>query len=112
MKRKTKLSEAQFFALLERALAEADEPLAEIDFDAEEFNVNIDVDDLPPLPAYAPGKPVGAAANVRPLAGTRPISIRLPAHLIHAFRVQAGKVGGGYQTLMNRVLREAASGFV
>ncbi len=110
MGRKTKLSEEQFFAMLDRVLAEADEPLAVMDFDAEEFNASINVDDLPPPPATV--KPVGTAASSSPLNGTRPICIRIPVRVIHAFKAQASKTGGCYQVLMNRAMAAAAAGFV
>lgn len=42
------------------------------------------------------------------VSGTRPITIRIPNRVLQKFHQQADKTGTGYQTLINRVLSEAA----
>ncbi|MBP7484330.1 MAG: BrnA antitoxin family protein [Aquabacterium sp.] len=41
-------------------------------------------------------------------SGTRPITIRIPNRVLQKFHRQADKTGTPYQTLVNRVLSEAA----
>jgi uncharacterized protein (DUF4415 family) len=103
-------AEGDLISQYERIMAAADLPLLEMEFDDAELNA--DLDDLPLLPAVAPVKSVDATGTTSPLTGTHPISIRLPVQVIAAFKAQANKTGGNYQTMMNRALREAASGFV
>jgi predicted DNA binding CopG/RHH family protein len=63
---------------------------------------------LPPPSVKPPTTDTPAAS----LSGTKPICIRVPARVIHAFKVEAAKTGGSYQANMNRVLSVAAAGFV
>lgn len=109
-KRKQTQVKEDFMSMIGGILAAADLPFLEMEFDDAELNA--DLDDLPPLPAVATIKSVGAAGTTLPLNGTHPISIRLPVRVIRAFKAQASKTGGNYQTMMNRALREAVSGFV
>ena len=108
-KKKT-LSEEELTAIKERAKAAADMPVMDMEFDDAELN--LDWDALPPMTMGAPAKAAGAAVSTLPVSGTRPVCIRIPSRVIRAFRSQAEKTGGSYQTIMNRVLREAAAGFL
>lgn len=91
-------------------LAAADAPFPEIDFDIDEFNV--DLDQLFPADYLSELRPVTAAVPLTPVSGTRPILIRVPERVIRAFRIEAERKGVGYQTLMNRALKATADGFV
>lgn len=113
MAHKKKLSEEEFTSIMERALAAADMPVLDVEF--EDGELNLDWDALPPITRVAPAKPTGttdAPVSKIPVSGTCPICIRIPARVIHAFKAQAEKTGGNYQTIMNRTLREAAVGFL
>lgn len=91
-------------------MAAADMPFPEMEFDDLEFN--IDLDALPIMETEAPVKPAGSARSALPLSGTHPISLRVEARVIRAFKVQAAKTGVSYQGIMNYALRQAAAGFV
>lgn len=113
MAHKKKLSEEELASVMESAMAAADMPVLEMEFDDAELS--IDWDALPPMTAPASAKAAGAAGaavSTFPLSGTRPVCIRIPARVIRAFKTQAEKTGGCYQTIMNRALREAAAGFL
>lgn len=97
-------------ALMPRILAAAEAPLAEIEFDPADFNV--DLDELPPADYLSAPGPVTAAVPLRPVSGTRAILIRVPERVIRAFKIEAERTGGHYQTLMNRALKVEAEGFV
>ena len=43
------------------------------------------------------------------VSGSKPITIRIPNRVLHEFRRQTDRTGVPYQTLMNRVLAEAAA---
>jgi hypothetical protein len=104
------MSEVEYVSIMARALAAADEPLLELEFDESEFV--IDWDAPPPVRVAPPVKTGGTGASSLPLSGTHPISIRVPVKILRAFKAQAEKTGVCYQTIMHRALREAAAGFV
>lgn len=110
MASKRKLSLEDLDALLQRIMAVADQPLPGMEFDPAELDVDIDelYSRLPPPSFKSPTTDVPAP----PMSGTQLICIRVPARVIHAFKVQAVKTGGNYQTIMNRALNAAAKGFV
>jgi uncharacterized protein (DUF4415 family) len=93
--------ELDFASLYERIMAAVDQPIESIEFSDEELTFDFDAPVAPPVSVAAPI-----------FAGTRPVSIRVPGRVIHAFKVQAAKSGCGYQTLMNRALRRAAEGYL
>lgn len=116
MARRRKLSPAEFETILDRINAAADQPFPDMNFDFDALDVDVDVDvDFDDLCAWSPVAPVNPPTTDTPapsLCGTRPICIRVPARVIHAFKAQAAKTGGSYQTIMNRALNTAAMGFV
>ncbi|MFZ2309031.1 MAG: hypothetical protein WAW73_06340 [Rhodoferax sp.] len=83
-------------------------PLAELDLPVEELEFDHDSD----IPAFsaAPGVSAGTApvTDSLPACGTHPICIRLPVWVIRAFKAEAAKCGGNYQTLMIRELAAVA----
>jgi predicted DNA binding CopG/RHH family protein len=87
-----------------------DNDIAMIDLDVD---FDLDFDDLQvtgcePTSTESPT----AGERLAPVSGTRSVAIRVPARVLQAFRVQAAKSCIGYQTLMNRALREAAASYV
>lgn len=113
MARKRKFTKEEIKAvkdLMPRILAAADAPFPEIDFDIDEFNV--DLDQLFPADYLSAPRPVTAAVPLPPVSGTRPVFIRVPERVIRAFKIEAQSKGVGYQTLMSRALLQAAEHFV
>lgn len=110
MGRKRKLTKEELQPLFEKIMAVADQPILDMDFDFDDLNLSLDA--LLSLPSYTPPKVSAVAAALPSLSGTRSICIRVPARVIHAFRVQAAKTGGSYQTIMNRALKAAAAGYI
>lgn len=110
MASKKKLSPEEFETILDRIKAAADQPVLDMDFDFDALDVDFD-----DLCAWSPATLVKPSTTDTPapsLSGTRPICIRVPARVIHAYKAQAAKTGGSYQTIMNRALSGAAAGFV
>jgi predicted DNA binding CopG/RHH family protein len=110
MASKKKLSPEEFEMILERIKAAADQPFPDMNFDIDALDVDFD-----DLCAWSPATPVKSSTTDTPaasLSGTKSICIRVPARVIHAFKVEAAKTGGSYQTIMNRALSGAAAGFV
>lgn len=105
-----KLSEEEFETILKRIMAAADQPLPEMVFDP--IELDFDIDGLFARSPEPPVKPPAADTLAASLSGTQPICIRIPARVVHAFKVQADKTGGSYQAIMNRALNTAAAGFV
>lgn len=118
------LSQRQFEKMMSLITTLADRPTPEMKCDFIEFDIDsgvdldidididIDIDELyPPLPLVS--EKLSAIDIPTPtLCGTKPICIRVPARVIHAFKMQAAKTGANYQTIMNRVLNNAVAGFV
>lgn len=110
MASKKKLSPEEFETILDRIKAAADQPFPDMNFDFDALDVDFD-----DLCAWSPTASVKSSTTDTPaasLSGTKPICIRVPARVIHAFKVQAAKTGGSYQRMMNRALNAAAAGFV
>jgi uncharacterized protein (DUF4415 family) len=64
------------------------------------------------LPVKPTGKPIPAGGGLPPVSGTTSITIRIPTLVVQAFKTHADKKGIGYQTYMNRVLKDAVKSFV
>lgn len=106
-KRKS-INEEELRAILARAKAAADEPVAELDFDPTDLTT-----DWSSFPAVSPAaSTVPAGCKPLPASGTQPISIRVPVWVLRSFREQAAKTGISYQTLMNQWLKTGVASFV
>lgn len=102
------MSEEELCAILERAMVAATEPLAQLDMDSLDLDV-----DLSSIPAVTPAaSPIPSGCKPLPASGTHPISIRVPAWVLRSFKEQAVKSGVSYQTLMNRWLKMGVASFV
>ncbi len=97
----TRPTELDFASLYERIVAAADQPIEPMEFSDEEMTIDFDAPVAPPVTVAAPV-----------FVGTRPVTIRIPGRVVHAFQVQAARSGCRYQTLMIRALRRAAEGYV
>lgn len=86
------------------------EPALELDFDAPDFDLDFDFDFSPTAPAPQPVTSK-TPARIAPTTGTIKISLRVPAHVLAAFKARAVNTGLPYQTLANRALSEAVMGF-
>ena len=107
---KKKLTREEFSWVLDRIMEAAKEPLPEFTFIEDDLDL-----ELGELPEFIPSPPVAvtkSAAPLPPLSGTKAIQIRVPARVIRAFKLEAERTGGQYQTLMNRALKAAADRFV
>lgn len=102
------MSEEELCAILERAMGAAREPLAQLDMDS--LDLDIELMSIPAVPPAAPPTPAGC--KHLPASGTHPISIRVPAWVLRSFKEQAIKSGVSYQTLMNRWLKMGVASFV
>lgn len=110
MPRKKEISADDLLAIMKLAMDMSELPHTEISFDLPDSD--FDLSALPPpVFSMARKKSVSDAMSL-PVCGTHPISIRVPARVIRAFKLRALATGCSYQTLMNRALREAAAGFV
>ena len=110
MARKITLTPEEVRATLAMAMAAMDEPAPEFVFDDAFLNFDWEAD-VPTPPAGA-SEPVLLSADKLPAYGSHPISIRVPARVIRAFKAQAARTGGSYQTLMNQALNQATTAFV
>lgn len=110
MERITKITEEDISTVLALAMAAADKPLAELEFDS--ADLDFDLDDFPPATTLTMSKPGSSDESSLPVSGTHPISIRVQARVIRAFKAQAAKSSTGYQSLMNSALKAAADALV
>ena len=110
---KRKLTPEEFNALIPRILAAADAPIAVLEFEPSELDFDLDE---PLANVFSPELPAAPAAKVpeTPVSmyKSHPILIRIPERVIRAFKNEAKRTGGCYQTLMNKFLKVAAEGFV
>ena len=113
MARKRKLTPEEFKALTPRILAAADAPIAVLEFDPSELDFDLDE---PLANVFSPELPAAPAAKVpeTPVSmyKSHPILIRIPERVIRAFKNEAKRTGGHYQSLMNKTLKVTAEGFV
>ena len=113
MARKRKLTPEEFNALIPRILAAADAPIAVLEFEPSELDFDLDE---PLANVFSPELPAAPAAKVpeTPVSmyKSHPILIRIPERVIRAFKNEAKRTGGCYQTLMNKSLKVVAEGFV
>lgn len=118
MARKKKLTPEEFKALVPRILAAAAAPMAVMEFEPSELVFDlIDVDlDESRATVFSSTAPVVPAAKVpeTPVSmyKSHPILIRIPERVILAFKHEAKRTGGHYQTLMNKSLKATSDGFV
>ena len=110
---KRKLTPEEFNALIPRILAAADAPIAVLEFEPSELDFDLDE---PLANVFSPELPATPAAKVpeTPVSmyKSHPILIRIPERVIRAFKNEAKRTGGCYQTLMNKSLKVVAEGFV
>ena len=110
---KRKLTPEEFNALIPRILAAADAPIAVLEFEPSELDFDLDE---PLANVFSPELPAAPAAKVpeTPVSmyKSHPILIRIPERVIRAFKNEAKRTGGCYQTLMNKSLKVVAEGFV
>ena len=118
MARKKKLPPVEFEALLLRILAAADAPMAEMVFEPGELDfdlLDVDQDESQAIDSLS-GPPVAPGAKVpeTPVSmyKTHSILIRVPERVILAFKHEAKRTRGHYQTLMNKSLKATADEFV
>ena len=108
----TTLTEVDLIAILDRALATADLPMPDIEFDPAELEYDPDID-VYPVPSK-PSKPSEEPSVLKPSkvssSGSVSISIRVPVPVVNAFKAMALKKCVGYQTLINRQLRSVLTG--
>ena len=118
MARKKKLTPEEFKALLPRILAAADAPMAVMEFEPSELDldlIDVDLDESQAIvfsstsPAVS-GDPVLPGGAKLPACGTHPICIRIPVSTLRAYKAKAARTGASYQTLMIRALRAGISG--
>lgn len=118
MARKKKLPPVEFEALLQRILAAADVPLAEMVFEPGELDFDLlDVDLVESQAIDSLSRPPAAPAAKAPetpvsMYKTHSILIRVPERVILAFKHEAKRTGGHYQTLMNKSLKTTADKLV
>lgn len=113
-KRKT-ISPELLSVILKHAFAMSDMPFKPLDIDSETLDIDdfdIPLEELPEWPTLADRPVTTKAVPEAFMPGTQRICIRVPARTVQAFKAQATKSGTAYQTLMNRVLREAAEKYV
>ena len=115
---KRKLTPEEFKALIPRISAAADAPIAVLEFEPNELEfdlIDVGVEELHRIEGLrsstGPAVPT-AAATLLHVHGRHPILIRVPKRVIQAFKNEAKRTGGCYQTLMNKSLKVAAEGFV
>ena len=109
MGHKATLIEQDIKKLLAMAMAFADKPL--LDFNFDDDSLNVDIDALMAIPIRKPTMLPELDAIAAPLSGRTRISIRVQNRVKYDFKRQAAKTGTPYQTLMNNVLKAAAEGF-
>ena len=121
MARKKKLTPEEFLALLPRILAAADAPMAVMEFEPSELYFDLGDVDLEEtlstdfLSASLSPSASSASPVSMPTASmykSRPILIRVPERVILAFKHEAKRTGGHYQTLMNKSLKATADELV
>jgi predicted DNA binding CopG/RHH family protein len=100
--------------LMDELLARLDDPKRLVVPDVALESVAIDDDwslltELYPESDKSATKPASTGRLKSTVSGTKPITIRIPKRVLHEFHRQADKTGVPYQTLMNRVLAEAAA---
>ena len=94
MKKHRKLTLKEVNAYLDRAMANLALSLPDLQFD----NVDMDLIDDEFLLEPAFGSPSAATSGAAPIpmSGSCQICIRVPARVVHEFKVQAGKTGRRY----------------
>jgi uncharacterized protein (DUF4415 family) len=107
---KKTLTPENFAEIMSQAISLADQPISELDLS--EIDMDFDSCHYVSAPDAEIAKPSNSSDGKLPACGTHPISIRVPAWVIRAFKAQASPKGVPYQTLMNRALRRAVSGLV
>lgn len=98
--------------IVDRVLDDATLAVMEAEFDADmeatgELIIDDGVEDLESAMPSASTAPSPAPAPCR--TGTQHISIRIPVAVLTACKMQAHKRCLGYQTLINRILKQATS---
>ncbi len=110
--KKNKMTEAQLKVILERAFAERDQPVQDIKFEPAEleYDSDLDVSLIPFKRSKSSEAPSMLTASKVSTSGSVSISIRIPSHVVNAFKAMALEKCVGYQTLMNRQLRLVLAG--
>jgi len=118
MARKKKLTPEEFLALLPRILAAADAPIEVMEFEPSELDfdlIDVDLDESQAIVFSSTSPAVPAAkGSETPVSmyKSHPILIRVPERVILAFKHEAKRTGGHYQTLMNKSLKATADELV
>ena len=107
----------EVIAVMVRALQAPDDLLSDVDWSEYQLEpeVETDLDDFLAITASLSSKrvkPVRTCTALPPVSGTCSVTIRVPAWVVRAYKTDAAKKGIGYQTYMNRVLRDAVKSFV
>ena len=118
MARKKKLTPEEFLALLPRILAAGDAPIEEIEFEPSELDfdlIDVDLDESHTI-VFSSTPPAAPAAKYPEMPvsmyKSHPILIRVPERVILAFKHEAKRTRGHYQTLMNKSLKATADEFI
>lgn len=102
------MTDTQLDSIKLQALAVADLPIAEMNFDESDLDYDCSVlltSSLKSLVARKGGTP---ARSATPTTGAVKVSIRIPALVLAALKSQALATGKPYQALANQALRRAA----
>ena len=117
MARKTSVSRAVVIDVFRRLMAAIEDP-APLDLtglsdgiDCDIPDVDVLIDSLGPMPVLADESTPTTGKVPEYVTGTKHVSIRIPNRVVNAFKAEAIKAGKNYQTLMNRVLADAAEKF-
>ena len=107
----------EVIAVMARALEAPDDLLSDVDWSQYQLGPEdeADLDDFLAITASLSSKrvkPVRSCTALPPVSGTCSVTIRVPAWVVRAYKTDAAKKGIGYQTYMNRVLKDAVKSFV
>lgn len=117
MGRKTSVSRAVVIDVFRRLMAAMENP-APLDLsglsdgvDCDIPDVDLLIDSLGPMPVLEVESIPTTGKVPEYVMGTKHVSIRIPNRVVNAFKAEATKSGKNYQTLMNRILADAAEKF-
>lgn len=117
MGRRTSVSRAVVLDVFKRLMAAMENP-APLDLtglsdgiECDIPDVDVLIDSLGPMPALADESIPATGPVPEYVTDTKHVSIRIPNRVVNAFKAEAIKAGKNYQTLMNRVLADAAGKF-
>lgn len=96
------LTAAEFEAITAAFLAAEDIPVLDLDFDSADLDF-----DWSSMPEPSTPSPVAGPTPTMLVTGTQKISIRVPRHILAAFKKKSALTGVPYQRLVNQVLKAA-----